>query len=166
MQPANREVFCRSHAVTGSWPSEKKREEFRLTMKRLLFPTAVFFLFKLVICLSGLKRNTSYKCVSPIALPGKSQNYGRKVQLWNNYAKSLCHRKQPSMAEDRLGNSAYHKHGFPGCNKLAKLPLFDIWTLSLASAQPAAICGVVLEISPWMFCSLWAVFSLWIEIHE
>lgn len=125
-----------------------------------------FFFPKLVISLPDLKSNASNEQASPIVLPGKPQNDGHKVQLGSNHAKSSCHGKWPSMAQDRVRSSAHCKCGFPGCNKLAKLQLFDICTLNLAPAQPAAMCGVALEITPWMSCSLRTISSLWIANRE
>lgn len=165
------EMFCKSCAVTGhmidSDLQQRRGKNSDLLWRGDYFPLLFYFFFpQLVISLPDLKNNASNECATCIVLPGKSQNDGHKVQLRSNHAKSLCHWKWPSMAQDRLGSSARCKRGFPGCNKLANLQLFDICMLNLAPAQPAAICGVALEITPWMFCSLRAVSLLWIANRE
>lgn len=164
------EVFCRNCAATGLMINsnlQRRGKNSDLPWRRDCFPLLFLFFFsELVISLPDLKNNASNERASSVVLPGKSENDERKVQLRSNHAKSLCHGKRPSMAQDCLGNYAHCEHGFPGCNKLAKLQLFDIWMCNLGPAQPAAGYGVALEITPWMSCSLWTVSSLWMANCE
>lgn len=154
------EMFCRNCAIAGlviNSDLQRRRGKNSDLLRRGDYFPLLFFYFKPVISLPDLKNNASNEHASSVVLPGKSQNDGHKVQLRSNHAESLCHRKRPSMAQDHFGSSAHRKRGFPACNKLAKLQLFDICMLNLAPAQPAAICGVALEIAPWMSCSLFAL---------